>query len=104
MNHRQGKKLVPSNCICECDCHNDPEVVHSTPCCFTCPKCKQNIITHLYNVHVHTCSRANLLQQNQPIENPEKNTTIEPTAPARKRKPINRPTIPGSTRTRYRKR
>lgn len=97
---RQDTKLVPTNCICECECHTNAEVNHPVPCCFVCPKCKQNIMSHLYNDHVHTCSRANAYTP-RPHSEPEQK---QPRVPSERRKLIDLPVAPGSARSRYRKR
>ncbi len=41
--------------ICDCDCHKNLDIVHCTPCCYTCPYCGQNIVKHSYDSHVKQC-------------------------------------------------
>ena len=105
---RKNPKLKPSNDKCECECHSDPEVKHSIPCCFECPKCHDNIKSHVYNAHVECCNRADVLRKRKELKEQERlEATPQPnTEPKKKRRErlVDRPTLPGSTRSRYRKR
>lgn len=106
---RQKKKVAPGNAVCDCECHSNPEIKHPSPCCFTCPKCKQQIVAHIYNAHVQSCDRAAQIMaererkraENQP--EPEAAPELPPERP-KKKKIKDLPVMPGSTRTRYRKR
>jgi len=105
---RENKKLKPSNDVCHCECHTDPEVKHPIPCCFECPKCHENIVSHVYNAHVECCSRSDILRKRRAEQAQKKVDDIpQPNVePKKKRKErlVDRPTLPGSTRSRYRKR
>ncbi len=42
-------KCIKDNCekhiICECNCHNDKNIMHIRACCSTCMKCgKKNVL------------------------------------------------------------
>ena len=91
----------PTNFECNCACHTDPEMRHTGRCCFECPKCKKRILTHLYNEHVHTCSKRKRLHERIRKERMVVNST-QP-EPEIKERLVNVSFI-GSTRSRHRKR
>ncbi len=101
------KRIIPGNVVCKCECHTDPEIRHAVPCCFVCPKCKENIAAHIYNEHVGSCSRSNMLAERakqKEVEKVQKEEEVVLPIPPPKRKPRKFPNVVGSSRTRYRKR
>lgn len=94
-------KEGPSNYICKCRCHTDENYTHEGHCCFVCPKCKENIVAHLYNEHKHKCRGKKRLNRpvNQEVESSEPEKNEERVS---KRFRLNRPPSFGSTRSRHR--
>lgn len=82
----------PSNCIFDGDPNEKTEVRQW----YKCSKCKEKIWTHLYNEHVHNCSRQKMLAKKVEAEQKTKQ-------PVAKQRLVNRPSF-GSTRSRHRKR
>ena len=93
----------PTNYICDCKCHDDPEFKHEGPCCFPCPKCKERIKLHLYNEHKAACSKRKKRKRRvlpvnpttppvvKDVEIPKRSYSFGSTATRhRKRKPVGR--------------
>jgi hypothetical protein len=108
---RKPEKLKPGNALCECECHSGKEVEHPIPCCYVCPKCDGNIAAHIYNAHVSGCSRKDVIKEQKKVEEEkrieEQKAKMPPPKPSpaeRRRRLVDRPTLPGSTKSRHRKR
>ena len=93
----------PTNFECNCACHTDLEVRHTGNCCFECPKCKKRILTHLYNEHVHTCSKRKRLHERIRRERMVVNPNIEQREPVVKERLVE-VSLVGTTRSKHRKR
>jgi hypothetical protein len=70
---------------------------------FECPKCHKKIWNHLYNEHVHSCSRSKRLRQNLLDARAKANPNMKIKPGLQKRRLVNSPSV-GTTRSRHRKR
>lgn len=105
---------VKDNSICECVCHSGEDVAHSFPCCYECPKCKKNIVEYAYNAHLNNCSRKDVLKARRAKAQKVKEQKMEEIHPPpktrkerskeRRERLVDTPTLPNSTKSRYRKR
>lgn len=68
---------------------------------FKCPKCHKKIWTHIYNEHVHSCSRSKRLRQNL-LDARAKSNPNQP-AGLQKTRLVAKSSV-NSTRSRHRKR
>lgn len=95
----------PSNYICQCKCHTDPEVTHEGHCCFKCPRCHERIVAHLYNEHRYSCGKQKIRRiQKDTIREKKQSITPQerPIHHSWRERITTKPTIFGSTRTRHR--
>ena len=101
----RNKVEGPTNFECNCACHKNPKVKHAGKCCFVCPKCKKRIKKHLYNEHVHTCSRRKRLLERIRQERLGANPTAEQLEHGPKLKErLVEVSLVGTTRSRHRRR
>jgi len=82
-----------------CEFDGDPNEQSEIRLWYECPKCHKKIWTHLYNEHVHTCSRAKVLRDRL---NKERQTK-QPNQPVVKKRLVDLPTF-RSTGSRHRRR
>lgn len=87
-----------SDNIPNCEYTGDPDAKSEIRLWYKCPKCNKKIWNHLYNEHVHNCSRAKALLERALKEQPRKSNK-----PLEKKRLVVRSAI-GSTASRHRKR
>ena len=42
---------------CTCGCHLNPNIKHVMACCYICPHCGRNIMTHVFDIHKKECEK-----------------------------------------------